>query len=152
MPAHRRARLQDGAVADRLHDGAVLALEGFAIGALGDAGPAANRLSRDDEASEMFQKAPELRVSGGVRDAAMERKILRDRVFAALEGGADGSKHSTILRICDAEPRSAANPAASISMPVRNSITSSTARSGDNGSTSMRSGRRAFSGTKAPTP
>src|SRR6476469_9027467 len=81
MPAHRRARLQNGAVADRLHDGAVLALEGFAVGALGDAGPAANRLSRDDEASEMFQKAPELRVSGGVRDAAMERKILRDRVF-----------------------------------------------------------------------
>jgi len=90
MPAHRRARLQNGAVADRLHDGAVLALEGFAVGALGDPGPAANRLSRDDEASEMFQKAPELRVSGGVGDAAMEREILRDRVLAALERGADG--------------------------------------------------------------
>src|SRR5262245_17337831 len=90
MPAHRRARLQNGSVADRLHDGAMLALEGFAVGALGDAGPAANRLSRDDDASEMFQKASELRVSGGVRDAAMKRKILRDRVFAALEGGADG--------------------------------------------------------------
>ena len=90
MPAHRRARLQNGAVADRLHDGAVLALEGFAVGALGDPGPATNRLSRDDEASEMFQKAPELRVSGGVGDAAMEREILRDRVLAALERGADG--------------------------------------------------------------
>src|SRR3984893_4728444 len=90
LPAQRRARLQNGAAADRLHDGALLALEGFAGCALGDAGPAANRLSRDDEASEMFQKAPELRVSGGVRDAAMEREILRDRVFAALERGADG--------------------------------------------------------------
>src|SRR5262249_27123384 len=69
-----------------------------------------------------------------------------------LSAAPTASKHSTILRICDAEPRSAAKPAASISMPVRNSITSRTARSGDNGSTSMRSGRRAFSGTKAPTP
>src|SRR6516165_12513340 len=90
MPSHRRARLQNGSVADRLHDGAVLALEGFAVGALGDAGPAANRLSRDDDASEMFQKASELRVSSGVRDAAMERKILRDRVVAALKRRADG--------------------------------------------------------------
>src|SRR5919204_3160082 len=69
-----------------------------------------------------------------------------------LSAASTASKHSTILRIWDAEPRSAAKPAASISMPVRNSITSRTARSGDNGSTSMRSGRRAFSGTKAPTP
>src|SRR5262249_47216735 len=90
MTAHRRARLQNSAVADRLHDGAVLALERFAVGALADPGPAANRLPRDDDASEMFQKAPELRVSGRIRDAAMERKILRDRVLAALERGADG--------------------------------------------------------------
>src|SRR5262245_45084904 len=69
-----------------------------------------------------------------------------------LSAAPTASKHSTILRICDAEPRSAAKPAASISMPVRNSITSRTARSGDSGSTSMRSGRRACSGTKAPTP
>src|SRR5262249_61003336 len=33
MPAHRGARLQNGAVADRLPDGPVLALEGFAGGA-----------------------------------------------------------------------------------------------------------------------
>src|SRR5215471_2250270 len=69
-----------------------------------------------------------------------------------LSAASTASKHSTILRICDAEARSAASPAASTSMPVRSSITSSTARSGDSGSTSMRSGRRAFSGTKAPTP
>src|SRR5262245_4718112 len=69
-----------------------------------------------------------------------------------LSAASMAARHSTILRICDAEPRSAAKPAASISMPVRNSITSNTARSGDSGSTSMRSGRRAFSGTKAPTP
>src|SRR6476660_2439606 len=69
-----------------------------------------------------------------------------------LSAASTASKHSTILRSCDAEARSAASPAASISMPVRSSITSSTARNGDSGSTSMRSGRRAFSGTKAPTP
>ena len=38
----------------------------------------------------MFQKAPELRVSGGVGDAAVEREILRDRVLATLERGAHG--------------------------------------------------------------
>src|SRR5262249_56108827 len=70
--------------------GGVRGWEGFSGGARGDPGPAANRLTRDDDASEMFQKAPELRVSGRVRDAAVERKILRDRVLAALERGADG--------------------------------------------------------------
>ncbi len=37
----------------------------------------------------MFQKPAELRVSGRAGDAAMERKILRDRVLAALESGID---------------------------------------------------------------
>src|SRR5262249_47768615 len=90
MPAHRRARLQNGSVAGPLHDGGVLARDRFLIGALGVPGPAANCLPRDNDASEMLQKAPELRVSGGVGDAAVERKILRDRVIAALERGADG--------------------------------------------------------------
>src|SRR5438094_954526 len=89
MPAHRRARRQNRPVADRLQDIAVLALESFAIAALGNAGPAANGLPRDDEAPEVFQKAPELRIAGGIGDAAMERKILDDGILAALDGGAD---------------------------------------------------------------
>jgi hypothetical protein len=100
----------------------------------------------------MFQKAPELRISGRVGDAAVERKILGDRVLAALSAASIASRHWTILRIWGVEACAAARPAASISIPVRNSITSSTARSGDNWSKSMRNGRRAFSGTNAPTP
>ena len=70
------------------------------------------------------------------------------RLIAAVTA----SRQSTIRRICAGEPRSAASPAASISMPVRNSMTSRTVRSGASGSKSIRNGRRAFSGTKAPTP
>src|SRR6266480_1209719 len=71
VPAHGRARLRHRAGADGLHDVAVLALERLAVGAPGHAGPAANGLARDDEAPEMLEKAPELRVAGGVGDAAM---------------------------------------------------------------------------------
>src|SRR5262245_46781098 len=87
MPAHRRARLQHAAPADRLHDRPVLALKRLAVGTFRHSRPAADRLARDDETSEMFQKAPELRVSCRVGDAAVERKILGDRVLAVLEGG-----------------------------------------------------------------
>src|SRR5262245_36619829 len=89
MPAHRRPRLRHRPTTDRLHDVAMLALERLAVGALGNAGAAADRLARDDEASEMLEKATELRVAGGVGDAAMEREILADRVLPALERGVD---------------------------------------------------------------
>src|SRR5205807_7267243 len=89
VPAHGRARLRHRAGADGLHDVAVLALERLAVGAPGHAGPAANGLARDDEAPEMLEKAPELRVAGGVGDAAMKREILPDRILAALDGGGD---------------------------------------------------------------
>src|SRR4029450_6757825 len=69
-----------------------------------------------------------------------------------LRAASIASRHWTIFRIWTVEARAAARPAASISIPVRNSMTSSTARSGDNWSKSMRKGRRAFSGTNAPTP
>src|SRR5262245_19129300 len=49
MPAHRGPRLRHGLAADRLHDVAVLALKRLAVGALGDAGAGADRLSGDDE-------------------------------------------------------------------------------------------------------
>ena len=58
MAAHRRARLGHRPVANRLHDRTVLALEGVAVGALANAGPAANGLPRDDEPAEVLQKTP----------------------------------------------------------------------------------------------
>src|SRR5262245_34714213 len=90
MTAHRRARLRHRPAADRLDDVTVLALERLAVGALGHAGAAADRLARDDEASEMLEKSPELRVPRRVGDAAMEREILVDRVLAAPERAVDG--------------------------------------------------------------
>src|SRR3979411_2849267 len=90
VPAHRAARLRDCTGADRLHDVAVLLLERFAVDALWHPRPAADRLPRDDEAAEMFQEAPELRVAGRVGDAAMERKILVDPIGPAPDRGGDG--------------------------------------------------------------
>src|SRR5262245_41796517 len=40
----------------------------------------------------MFQEAPELWIAGGVRDAAMKRKILIDCVLAPLERAIDHMK------------------------------------------------------------
>ena len=40
----------------------------------------------------MFQEPPKLRIVGGIRDAAMERKILIDCVFASLERAIDHIK------------------------------------------------------------
>src|SRR5262245_3881770 len=37
----------------------------------------------------MFQEPPELWIAGGIRDAAMKRKILIDRVLAPLERAID---------------------------------------------------------------
>src|SRR5258705_2401317 len=85
MPAHRRARRRHRAAADRLHDVAVLLLERLAVGAPRHSRPAANSLPRDNEASEVLQKAPKLRIAGRVGDAAMEREILHDRILAALD-------------------------------------------------------------------
>ena len=82
----------------------------------------------------------------------MERKILINAVRSAPDRRADGVEAVDDLADLRGVARSAASPAASISIPVRNSITSSTARSGDSRSNAIRSGGRAFSGTKAPTP
>src|SRR5262245_3415293 len=90
MTAHRRPRLRHRPAADRLHDVAVLALKRLAVGALGNAGAATDRLAGDDEASEMFQKAAELRVAGSVGDAAMEREIFSDRILPTPERRANG--------------------------------------------------------------
>src|SRR3954452_23081931 len=81
MPAHRGARLRHRASADRLHDVAMLLLEGFAVGALRHAGTAADGLARNDQAAEMLQEAAELRIAGGVGDRAMQREVLVDGVL-----------------------------------------------------------------------
>ena len=131
----------------------MLLLEGFAVGALGNTWAAANGLPRDDELAEMLQKPSELRVPGGVGNAAMQREVLADRVLAPLRGEIDIIEAAQeAADSAGFNARSAASPAASISMPVRSSITSSTSRRGDIQSNSIRRDRRAFSGTKAPTP
>src|SRR4051794_40988031 len=89
VPAHRGARLRHRTSTDRLHDVTVLLLEGFAVDASGHSGSAPDGLTRDDEAAEMFQETPELRVAGCVGDAAMERKILINAVRSAPDRRAD---------------------------------------------------------------
>ncbi len=90
MPAHRRARLRHRPGADGPQDVAMLALEGLAIGAPGQPRAAADSLTRDDEAAEMLEQAAELRIAGGVRNAAVERKVLVDAILAALDRCLDG--------------------------------------------------------------
>jgi len=83
----------------------------------------------------------------------MKRKVLIDRVFAALERAIDHMK--AIDDIADLGRRCAARRPGlqpRFSMPVRNSMTSSTSRIDDNDRNRRGRGRRAFSGTKAPTP
>src|SRR5262245_57881095 len=70
VPAHRGARLRHRAAADRLHDVAVLPLKGLVVGAPRHPGSARDCLPRDDEAAQMLQKPPELRVSGSIGDGA----------------------------------------------------------------------------------
>src|SRR5215470_19317334 len=89
MPAHGGTRLHDSTFADRTHDRAMFLLEYLAVDAPGQPRAAGDGLTRDDEASEMLQEAPELWIAGGIRDAAMKRKILIDRVIAALERAVD---------------------------------------------------------------
>ena len=113
---------------------------------------APDRLPRNDEAAEIFQKSAELRIAGGVGDRAMESEILIDGHFAALDRRVDRVEAIGTFLSAAGVARSAASPAASISMPVRNSMTLSTSRSEELSSKSIRNGRRTFSATKAPTP
>ena len=93
---------RDRAAADRLHDVAVLVLERLADRPrFGIARAAADGLARNDEAAEILEEAPELRIAGGIGDAAMKREILVDRVLAALDARRrSASRQSTILRTC----------------------------------------------------
>src|SRR5207253_8027425 len=53
----------------------------------------------------MIQEAPELWIAGGIRDAAMKRKVFIDRVFAPLERAVDRMK--AIDNIADLRRRGA---------------------------------------------
>src|SRR5215831_18034231 len=89
MPPHGGTRLRDSTSAYRKHDVAMFLLEHLAVDAPGQPRAAGYGLTRDDEAPEMFQEAPELWIAGGIRDTAMKRKILIDRVFAPLKRAID---------------------------------------------------------------
>ncbi len=82
--------MRNGSGADGVHDVAMLLLEGLAVGAPGDAGSAADRLPRDDEAAEVLQEPSELRISGGIGNAAMEGEVLADGIVTAPDGKIDG--------------------------------------------------------------
>src|SRR5262245_56197389 len=84
MPAHGGAGLRDSAFPDHIHDLAMLLLEYLAVEAPGEPRAAGDDLALDDEAAEMIQEAAELWIAGGIRDAAMKRKIFIDPVFAPL--------------------------------------------------------------------
>src|SRR5262249_48794015 len=92
MPPHGGARLRDSMFPDRAHDFAMFLLEYLAVDAPGQPGAAGYGLTRDDETPEMFQQASELWIAGGIRDTAMKRKILIDRILAALERAIDHMK------------------------------------------------------------
>src|SRR5215470_10726581 len=92
MPPHGGTSLRDCAAANGVYDRAMFLLEYLAVDAPWEAGAARYGLTRNDEAPEMFQEAPELRIVGSIRDAAMKRKILIDRVLAPFERAIDRVK------------------------------------------------------------
>src|SRR5262249_36500772 len=84
-PGHR-------AGADRAHDLAVLALNAIEVGAplrrSADVYP--DGLARDDEATEIIEKAHELRIAGGLSDAAMKGEVLIACCRASIDRRLDG--------------------------------------------------------------
>src|SRR5712692_2848856 len=85
VPAHGGTRLRHRTASDRLHDLPVFLLERLAIDLSRHPRAPANGLARNDQAAQMLQKASELRVAGGIGDAAVKREVLVDRVLAALD-------------------------------------------------------------------
>src|SRR5581483_10979776 len=86
VPAHRGARLRNGAGADRLKNLAMLLLERVEMRTAEDR----RRLSPDHltwnhKAAEIFEKALELRIGGCLGDRAMKCEILIDRRIAASD-------------------------------------------------------------------
>jgi hypothetical protein len=143
MALHRCARLRDCTGLDRLNDLLVLLLEDIELNAaLGQICALPDRSARNDEAAEVLQEACELRISGGSGNRTMEPEILVTRAVAAIDCCLNGIESVDDLLTCAGVARSAARPAASISTPVRSSMTLSTSRSGECSSKSTRNGRR----------
>ena len=69
----------------------MLFLKGTELHAPLDRGyPLPDRPPGNDEAAEIFQKAGELRIPGGVGYRTVEREVLIDRTLAALNSRLDG--------------------------------------------------------------
>jgi len=87
VPSHCFARRCRIARLDRREDGAVLPLDHFEISALTFClvGSDTDALAGDDEAAEIVEKGPELKVAGCRGDGTVERKVLVDRGFAAFD-------------------------------------------------------------------
>ena len=78
MTPHRGARGRRRAGTDGIEDFHVLVLDALEVSALilERRETLADALARNDETAEIVEKAPELRIAGGLGDAAMERKLL----------------------------------------------------------------------------
>src|SRR5215470_667228 len=83
MQAHGGARAGTVVLLDRVVNGAMLVLERVEVGARSRD---THGLARNDEASEIFEEARELRVSRGLRDSTMEEVVFVDRRFIARDG------------------------------------------------------------------
>src|ERR1700731_1687961 len=85
---HRGARRGCGAGADGVEDFHVLVLDALEVSALilERRESLANALARNDETAEIVEKTLELRIAGGLGDAAKERKVLIDSRLAPPPG------------------------------------------------------------------
>src|SRR6516165_8918961 len=93
MALHGRASLSYCASLYRLHDLLMLLLKCAELQAPLDGGRALpHRSPRNDEATEILQKPPELRITCCAGDCAMECEILIDRALAPIDGRLDGVK------------------------------------------------------------
>src|SRR5580700_2188590 len=88
VASHRGARRSRRAGTDGIEDFHVLVLDALEVSALilERRESLADALARNDETAEIVEKTLELRIAGGLGDAAMERKVLVDCRLAAPDG------------------------------------------------------------------
>src|SRR5262249_47513265 len=93
MALHGRASLRYRAGLYRLYDLLMLFLKCAELHAPLDGGCALpHRSPRNDEAAEILQTPPELRIACGAGDCTVECEILVDRALAPIDGRLDGVK------------------------------------------------------------
>src|SRR5580704_5287103 len=88
---HRGARRRRSTCTDGVEDFHVLVLDALEVSApiFERRESLADTLAWNDETAEIIEKALELRIAGGLGNAAMERKVLVDRRLAAPDGVLD---------------------------------------------------------------